>query len=106
MAITFGKYVLKKPVMTDNRIKKVIKSILFDYQEDRNKALEGYEMFLEKIEQNQTQNVDVVRGMVECLRLAQSASTNQLKIVDICIKLNVIMRGQESKLKDLNSEKG
>ena len=63
-------------------------------------------MFLEKIEQNQTQNVDVVRGMVECLRLAQSASTNQLKIVDICIKLNVIMRGQENKLKDLNSDKG
>ncbi len=107
MAITFGKYVLKKPVMTDNRLQKIIKGILGEYQDDRNKALDGYRMFLDKIELN-TANIaglDLVKGMIDCLKLAQSASSNQLKIIDICVKLNVLMRDRENKgLGDLNKK--
>lgn len=93
--------------MTDNRVQKIIKGILDEYQDDRDKALEGYMMFLGKINgdfQNAA-GLDLVKGMIDCLKLAQGASSNKLKVVDICIKLNAMMKASENKgLKDLNKQ--
>tara|TARA_Y100000034_G_C6763079_1_gene340013 strand:+ start:90 stop:416 length:327 start_codon:yes stop_codon:yes gene_type:complete len=81
-------YVLKKPVMDANRIQKIAKKVLDETADDRSKALETYDFFRRRVEQNPDDG-DSKRAMVECLKLAQNSKGSTLKLVDLFVKMGL-----------------
>lgn len=93
-----GKYILKKPAITDKRIQRIAKKIIDESFADRKKALEAYDFFLGELKGAGGQPLvfDAVKGLTDSLRLAQSSFTNVMKLVEIMVRLNLIMKTGET----------
>jgi len=78
-------YILKKPVLDQNRLQKYAKKILDEASEDRQLALEAYRYFKEMVDSNPQDSV-AKQQMSDCLKLAQSSKGNSLKVMDLLIK--------------------
>ena len=81
-------YILKKPVFDANRLQKIAKTILDEAKDDRNKALDTYNFFKERVE-NDPEDGDSKRGMVECLKIAQNSKNAAIKLVDLFVKMGI-----------------
>ena len=81
-------YILKKPVFDANRLQKIAKNILDEAKDDRDKALDTYDFFKTRVE-NDPEDGDSKRGMVECLKIAQSSKNAAIKLVDLFVKLGI-----------------
>ena len=71
-----------------NRLQKVAKNILDESKSDRDKALDTYDFFKTRVE-NDPEDGDSKRGMVECLKLAQSSKNAAIKLVDLFVKMGI-----------------
>ena len=92
-------YVLKRPVMDANRIKKLAKEIIGDGQIDRKKAFEAYEYFKNLVDADPTSETDASKkAMVESLKLAQSAKTTTTKLMDLMVKLELAADSKEREI--------
>ena len=85
-------YTPKKPYMTKSRIQKDIKDLLIEQKEDRKLALETYESLKEDLDRgadrdSAIQEVDLVSKMVDCLKVAQSARNNSIKLLVLAEKM-------------------
>jgi hypothetical protein len=78
-------YILKRPVLDQNRLQKYAKKILDEASEDRQLALEAYRYFKEMVDENPQDSV-AKQQMADCLKLAQTSKTSALKVMDILIK--------------------
>ena len=78
-------YILKKPVLDQNRLQKYAKKILDESSEDRQLALEGYRYFKEMVDTNPQDSV-AKQQMTDCLKLAQSSKGSAIKVMDLLIK--------------------
>ena len=81
-------YILKKPVFDANRLQKIAKNILDEAKDDRDKALDTYDFFKTRVE-NDPEEGDSKRGMVECLKIAQSSKNAAIKLVDLFVKMGI-----------------
>ena len=88
-------YVLKSPVLDQNRIQKYAKKILDESAEDRGLALEAYRYFKDMVDENPQDSV-AKQQMTDCLKLAQSSKTSALKVMDLLIKFEVTTNKKES----------
>jgi len=92
-------YVLKRPVMDANRIKKLAKEIINDGQVDRAKAFEAYEYFKNLVDMDTTTETDASKkAMVESLKLAQSAKTTTTRLMDLLVKLELAANSKEKEI--------
>jgi len=82
-------YVLKRPVLDQNRVQKYAKKILDESSEDRTLALDAYRYFKEMVDENPQDSV-AKQQMTDCLKLAQSSKVSALKVMDILIKYESI----------------
>jgi len=82
-------YILKRPVLDQNRLQKYAKKILDESSEDRQLALEAYRYFKEMVDQNPQDSV-AKQQMADCLKLAQTSKTSALKVMDILIKFETV----------------
>lgn len=80
-------YELKKDPLNENRIKKIVKNIIDNGTEDRQTALDTFNYFKEIVEEN-PQDSDAKKGMVDCLKLSQSAKILTIKLLDLVYKHN------------------
>jgi len=78
-------YILKRPVLDQNRIQKYAKKILEESSEDRTMALDAYRYFKEMVDENPQDSV-AKQQMTDCLKLAQSSKGSALKVMDLLIK--------------------
>jgi len=78
-------YILKKPVLDQNRLQKYAKKILDESSEDRQLALEAYRYFKEMVDTNPQDSV-AKQQMTDCLKLAQSSKGSAIKVMDLLIK--------------------
>jgi len=78
-------YILKRPVLDQNRLQKYAKKILEESSEDRTLALEGYRYFKDMVDQNPQDSV-AKQQMTDCLKLAQTSKSSALKVMDLLIK--------------------
>ncbi len=81
--------------MTDARIQKIAKRIVDESFKDRQKALAAYEFFLNELKATASGNplpFDAVKGLTDSLRLAQTSFQNVMKLVEVMVKLNLIMK--------------
>tara|TARA_R110000824_G_scaffold34720_5_gene109848 strand:- start:2057 stop:2410 length:354 start_codon:yes stop_codon:yes gene_type:complete len=105
-------YVLKRPVLDQNRIQKYAKKILDEAGEDRTLALDAYRYFKEMVDENPQDSV-AKQQMTDCLKLAQSSKSSALKVMDLLIKFESSTTKQEgsssvslfSKIEQLANEK-
>ena len=81
-------YILKKPVFDANRLQKIAKNILDEARDDRGIALDTYDFFKNRVETNPDDG-DSKRGMVECLKIAQSSKNAAIKLVDLFVKMGI-----------------
>lgn len=88
-------YVLKRPVLDQNRLQKYAKKILDEASEDRQLALEAYRYFKEMVDNNPQDSV-AKQQMGDCLKLAQTSKTSALKVMDILIKFESFTAQNES----------
>jgi|TARA_A100000172_G_scaffold46213_1_gene28595 uncharacterized protein YktA (UPF0223 family) len=88
-------YVLKRPVLDQNRIQKYAKKILDESAEDRTLALEAYRYFKEMVDSNPQDSV-AKQQMTDCLKLAQSSKGSALKVMDLLIKFETSTSKKES----------
>ena len=82
-------YLLKRPVLDQNRLQKYAKKILDESSEDRQLALEAYRYFKEMVDQNPQDSV-AKQQMADCLKLAQTSKTSALKVMDLLIKFEAV----------------
>jgi ribosomal protein L22 len=78
-------YILKRPVLDQNRVQKYAKKILDESTEDRSLALDAYKYFKDMVDENPQDSV-AKQQMTDCLKLAQSSKTSALKVMDLLIK--------------------
>lgn len=78
-------YILKRPVLDQNRLQKYAKKILEESSEDRTLALEGYRYFKDMVDQNPQDSVSK-QQMTDCLKLAQTSKSSAIKVMDLLIK--------------------
>ena len=78
-------YILKRPVLDQNRIQKYAKKILDEASQDRELALDAYRYFKAMVDDNPQDSV-AKQQMGDCLKLAQTSKTSALKVMDILIK--------------------
>tara|TARA_R110000824_G_scaffold120991_3_gene276807 strand:- start:1562 stop:1885 length:324 start_codon:yes stop_codon:yes gene_type:complete len=78
-------YILKRPVLDQNRVQKYAKKILDESSEDRSLALAAYKYFKDMVDDNPQDSV-AKQQMTDCLKLAQSSKTSALKVMDLLIK--------------------
>lgn len=105
-------YILKRPVLDQNRIQKYAKKILDESGEDRVLALEAYKYFKDMVDGNPQDSV-AKQQMTDCLKLAQSSKVSALKVMDLLIKYESNNTKQEassntslfSKIESLANEK-
>lgn len=82
--------------MTDARIQKIAKKIVDESFSDRKKALEAYEFFLNELKGSTGPlNFDAVKGLTDSLRLAQSSFQNVMKLIEVMVRLNLIMKTEK-----------
>ena len=79
-------YVLKKPVIDLNRLKKIAKSCIEEGGSDRQLAIETVEFFRHLVEENPNDDASK-KCMTDCMKLAQTAKANLTKIIDLLIKI-------------------
>lgn len=92
-------------MISDIRLQKIAKLVLDECFKDRERALEVYQQFFDYLKTaNIPVGVDVVKGILDSLKLAQSTFGNVLKLVDVMVKLNIVMASKQAS-GDLN-EKG
>ena len=107
--VQLSKYVLKRQVMTDARLQKIAKKIIDESFKDREKALEAYDFFLAELKSSSAgtpPSFDAVKGLTDSLRLAQFSFQNVLKLVEVMVKLNLIMKSDNSSGDMLEKGKG
>ena len=104
-------YVLKRPVLDQNRVQKYAKKILDESSEDRTLALDAYRYFKEMVDGNPQDSV-AKQQMTDCLKLAQSSKVSALKVMDLLIKYESISKKAEasstslfSKMEELANER-
>tara|TARA_R100001086_G_scaffold70345_2_gene33580 strand:- start:285 stop:623 length:339 start_codon:yes stop_codon:yes gene_type:complete len=78
-------YILKRPVLDQNRLQKYAKKILDESYEDRSLALEAYRYFKDMVDNNPQDSVSK-QQMTDCLKLAQTSKGSALKVMDLLIK--------------------
>tara|TARA_R110000744_G_scaffold67576_5_gene137762 strand:+ start:422 stop:748 length:327 start_codon:yes stop_codon:yes gene_type:complete len=88
-------YILKKPVLDQNRLQKYAKKILDESSEDRQLALEAYRYFKEMVDSNPQDSV-AKQQMTDCLKLAQSSKGSAIKVMDLLIKFESTTSKKES----------
>ena len=88
-------YILKRPVLDQNRIQKYAKKILDESSEDRTLALDAYSYFKEMVDENPQDSV-AKQQMTDCLKLAQSSKGSALKVMDLLIKFETASTKKES----------
>jgi len=96
-------YILKKPVFDANRLQKIAKNILDEAKDDRTKALDTYDFFKTRVE-NDPEDGDSKRGMVECLKIAQSSKNAAIKLVDLFVKMGIKVNDDDKSDVVLNFE--
>lgn len=79
-------YVLKRPVMDFNRLKKVSKELLEECKEDRKEALEALRYFRERVDEN-VQDDAATKAVTDCLKLIQTSKQSAVKMVELLIKV-------------------
>ena len=82
-------YILKRPVLDQNRLQKYAKKILDESSEDRQLALDAYRYFKDMVDENPQDSV-AKQQMADCLKLAQSSKTSALKVMDLLIKFESV----------------
>jgi ribosomal protein L22 len=105
-------YILKRPVLDQNRIQKYAKKILEESSEDRTMALDAYRYFKEMVDENPQDSV-AKQQMTDCLKLAQSSKGSALKVMDLLIKYETNANKKEgsspsslfNKIEELANEK-
>jgi len=88
-------YILKRPVLDQNRIQKYAKKILDESSEDRTLALDAYRYFKEMVDENPQDSV-AKQQMTDCLKLAQSSKGSALKVMDLLIKFETASTKKEA----------
>ncbi len=88
-------YILKRPVLDQNRIQKYAKKILDEASEDRTLALDAYRYFKEMVDENPQDSV-AKQQMTDCLKLAQSSKGSALKVMDLLIKFETASTKKEA----------
>jgi len=88
-------YILKRPVLDQNRIQKYAKKILDEAGEDRELALDAYRYFKAMVDENPQDSV-AKQQMADCLKLAQTSKTSALKVMDILIKFEATSSKSEA----------
>ena len=96
-------YILKRPVFDANRLQKIAKNILDEAKDDRTKALDTYDFFKTRVE-NDPEDGDSKRGMVECLKIAQSSKNAAIKLVDLFVKMGIRVKDSQEPDVVLNFE--
>jgi len=96
-------YTLKRPVFDANRLQKIAKNILDEAKDDRAKALDTYDFFKTRVE-NDPEDGDSKRGMVECLKIAQSSKNAAIKLVDLFVKMGIRVKDSQEPDVVLNFE--
>ena len=96
-------YILKRPVFDANRLQKIAKNILDEAKDDRAKALDTYDFFKTRVE-NDPEDGDSKRGMVECLKIAQSSKNAAIKLVDLFVKMGIRVKDSQEPDVVLNFE--
>ena len=96
-------YILKKPVFDANRLQKIAKNILDEAKDDRAKALDTYDFFKTRVE-NDPEDGDSKRGIVECLKIAQSSKNAAIKLVDLFVKMGIRVKDSQEPDVVLNFE--
>jgi len=103
-------YILKRPVLDQNRVQKYAKKILDESGEDRVLALDAYKYFKDMVDENPQDSV-AKQQMTDCLKLAQSSKGSALKVMDLLIKFEATTNKTEtpsslfSKIENLANEK-
>lgn len=95
--------------MTDARIQKIAKKIVDESFKDRKKALDAYDFFLNELKNSVGGTplaFDAVKGLTDSLRLAQSSFGNVMKLVEVMVRLNLIMRTENGSGDLLEKGKG
>ena len=82
-------YTPKKPYMAKTRIQKEIKDLLTEQKRDRELALETYGLLKENLDEQEEERFsnDIVARMVDCLKVAQTARNNSVKLLSLAEKL-------------------
>lgn len=95
--------------MTDARIQKIAKKIVDESFKDRKKALEAYDFFLAELKSSTAGvplSFDAVKGLTDSLRLAQSSFGNVMKLVEVMVRLNLIIKSDNGSGDLLEKGKG
>ena len=79
-------YKLKNSPIDAHRLNKQIKEILDNSKSDREMAILAYEYFKAMVDEN-TLDVVAKNCMVECLKLAQTARNNSVKMAETLYKM-------------------
>jgi len=79
-------YKLKNSPIDANRLNKQIKEILDNSKSDRDMAIAAYNYFKEMVDENDS-DVAAKNCMVECLKLAQTARNNSVKMAETLYKM-------------------
>ncbi len=95
-------YVLKTSPIDKNRLTKTCKQVIDDAKEDRVLALEMHRFLRQMVDENPQDN-SAKSLMVDCLKLAQSAQQNKLKVIDLLIKLEAAQAKVESGKESMDS---
>ena len=89
-------YVLKRPVIDLNRLKKMAKTMLDEGNEDRQLAKDTLAFFRQLVDQDPSDDASK-KCMTDCIKLAQSAKTNVTKLIELLIKMEDIQDRRNNK---------
>lgn len=75
--------------MAKTRIQKEIKDLLTEQKLDRELALQTYALLKETLDEQEEERFsnDIVSRMVDCLKVAQTARNNSVKLLSLAEKL-------------------
>lgn len=79
-------YKLKLPPVDEKRLHRYCKDIVDNCKEDRKLALDAYNYFKDKVDENPADNVSKTL-MATCLKLVQTSSANYTKLVETLGKM-------------------
>ncbi len=80
-------YIPKTQYFNKTRVQKAIKDLLAEAKEDRDMAVEAYTYFKDRLaDEEGVQDNDARARMVDCLKVAQSARNNSIKLLSMVNK--------------------
>ena len=82
-------YVPKNPVLGPTRIQKLAKKMIEEAGDDRQLALETHRFFRRMVDEN-PQDSAAKSLMVDCLKVAQAAKNNIIKVLNLVVKMEEI----------------